>query len=72
MINNPVGPPSKPATNSAAPTLGAVLGSVLGGVIAAKTGLATDPGLGVPLVSGITGLVTGLFHWLGTKIGADW
>ncbi len=63
------GPPAPPA---AIPTLGSIVGSVLGSVVAAKTGMGADPVVGATIITAITGVVTGLFHWLGTKIGASW
>jgi cobalamin synthase len=71
-MNAPVSSPPRRSTHPSAPTVGAIVGSLLGGVVAAKTGLQHNPDVAVPLVSAVTALSTGLFHWLGTKIGADW
>jgi energy-converting hydrogenase Eha subunit B len=68
---NPV-PSSTASANTlatAAPTMGAVLGSVLGGYVATKLPGGTDPALTYTVASSITGFVTALFHWMGTKLG---
>lgn len=70
-MNTP-SPGPAPPTPAAIPTLGSILGSVLGTVVVAKTGLGADPILGGTVITAITGLFTGVFHWLGTKIGASW
>ncbi len=66
-MNTPA--PAPPGgTLTAAPTLGSIIGSVLGTVMVGATGVH-DPLLAGGIVTGITGLFTGLFHWLGSKIG---
>lgn len=71
-MNTPAPGGAPPTTPAALPTLGSILGSVLGTVVVAKTGLGADPVLAGTVLTGITGVFTGLFHWLGTKIGASW
>jgi hypothetical protein len=65
-----VAPPAPlTATQAALPTFGALVGTALGKLIAAKLGF-TDP-LVVDTITTLTaGVVTGAFHWLGTKFGA--
>lgn len=70
-MNTPA-PGAPPANHPAAPTLGSILGATLGTIVATKTGLGIDPVTGGLIISSITGVVTALFHWLGTKIGASW
>lgn len=53
---------------ASAPTLGAIIGSVLGGLAAAKSGI-TDPLSAQAIQVSVTAIVTGLFHWVGQKLG---
>lgn len=62
----PLQPPPS-VTQRTLPTVGSILGSVLGSVVVTKAGL--DPVTGTTVLAGLTALVTGLFHWLGSKIG---
>jgi hypothetical protein len=71
-MNTPTPAIAPPPSPAAMPTLGSILGSVLGSVIVAKTGLSVDPVLAGSVITGITGVFTGLFHWIGTRIGANW
>lgn len=71
-MNTPSPGPAPPTTPAALPTLGSMLGSLVGTVIVAKTGLAADPVLAGTVLTGLAGLFTGVFHWLGTRIGASW
>lgn len=68
-MNTPVPPKSAPPP--ALPTLGAMLGSMVGSVVVAK-GALTDPVVAASVLTGITGLFTAVFHWLGAKIGQSW
>ena len=61
--------PSLTTTQATLPTLGAVVGSALGAFINSKLG-ALDPLLGSTVVTVTTALVTALFHWAGTRLGA--
>ncbi len=69
---NPSSPAVGPPTSPAMPTIGSVIGSVLGGIVVTKAGLGADPVLGGTVLTGITAVVTGLFHWLGTRLGQSW
>ncbi len=66
-------PPSPPialtTTQAAAPTLGSIIGSALGAYLTSKLA-PSDPLLGSALVSVVTGVVTGLFHLVATKLGS--
>jgi len=54
---------------NASPTIGAIIGGAAGVVAVTKLGLnPSDPG-GMAIVSGISGLLAALFHWLGAKSG---
>ena len=54
---------------NASPTVGAIVGSAAGVIVSSKLGVdPTDPA-GVAIVSSVTGLLTALFHWLGSKTG---
>lgn len=64
----PATTPTATAVNATAPTLGSLLGSALGVFLATKSG-AADPLVGNAIVVATTTFVTGLFHWLGGKLG---
>lgn len=65
-VNPP--PSSTTPVTATMPTLGAVVGSVAGSVLADKIGF-TDPVMAGTVLTGITAVVTALFHWLGSKLG---
>lgn len=72
-MNTPSAPPpplpsGTPATTTM-PTLGSIVGSVAGSVAVAKMGVS-DPITAGTVITGVTALVTGLFHWLGVKFGS--
>ncbi len=56
------------ATQATLPTLGSIIGSALGALITAKVA-PHDPLVGSTIVTLTTGLITGLFHLVGTKLG---
>jgi hypothetical protein len=56
-------------TQATLPTIGAIVGSALGKLISAKLGF-TDPLIGNTIDVVAAGLVTAVFHWVGTKFGA--
>ena len=64
----PSATPSSNTVKATAPTLGAVLGSALGAYVASKVG-GNDPLIGNTITAAVTGLVTALFHWAGSKLG---
>jgi cobalamin synthase len=74
-MNTPIPPVPGPVTMHPAqpvmPTFGSIIGSALGAVIVSKTGLQSDPVVAGTVVSGTTAFFTGLFHWLGTKLGVS-
>lgn len=66
---NPVPSPAPATSGPTMPTLGSVLGSVVGSVIVTKTGQASDPITAGSIVAATTAFFTGLFHWIGSKLG---
>jgi hypothetical protein len=70
-VTDPAAPDTqKPLTTTQAtlPTLGSILGSALGTIVAAKIAPG-DALFGPAIISAVTGLFTGLFHLIGTKLG---
>lgn len=63
-------PPPPPATlaQNTMPTLGSIVGSAGGAALAASIHV-TDPVAVGSIVTGVTALVTALFHFLGGKFG---
>jgi hypothetical protein len=57
------------ATQAAAPTFGSIIGSALGAYLTSKLA-PSDPLLGSTIVTLVTGVVTGLFHLVATKLGS--
>jgi cobalamin synthase len=77
-MNTPAPLPSQPPTTitsspttATMPTLGSIVGSVVGSIIVAKTGQTTDPVTSGGIIATATAFFTGLFHWLGSKLGVS-
>lgn len=68
-MNTPPGTDPPSTTHPTAPTLGAVIGAAIGTALVTVTGLEKQPVLAGALVTGVVGLFTSVFHWIGTKAG---
>lgn len=71
-MNTPTPTPPPPASSNLAqntmPTLGSIVGSASGATLASALHV-TDPVAVGSIVTGVTALVTALFHFLGAKFG---
>lgn len=66
--SSPVVPVPLTTTQATLPTLGSIVGGALGSILAAKLAPG-DPLVGPAIITAVSGLFTGLFHLLGTKLG---
>jgi cobalamin synthase len=64
----PTASPSLTAAQATLPTLGATLGATVGAVVGAKLAPG-DALVGHAISVAVTALFTGLFHYIGTKLG---
>jgi hypothetical protein len=67
-MNTPISVPTSSGLN-ASPTIGALIGGAAGVVVSTKLGLNPADVGGMSVVSGVSGLLAALFHWLGAKTG---